>query len=492
MRARVSAFLLVLYAVGFSFLPFSAIAETIVLPDPLYTNQFTTVEAWVQLHSASAWVMWEDDDLDDFYYYVNEIISSANSLYSEFRLLIDDVYEYSTIVSQLQGDLEYNLPEDSDIWDNDEFLELWENIFDFYETKSRSLQQDAYQTLYSASNNVDRVVSIVTQLRDRVQYTNVVTSVEFGQEYGRILPSGGCECPDYTVYLQGLYAVLYQWRQTWTQQFSDLLADVEDLHTQLDDIFRGMRSRFTSNYNIGVELASLMAQYKQGYIYPTNEITNPLWVALTNANPLIVQIDENQLPLPVSFGDAEFLVAVTNFDELVFMLTNQDSVETRSEAEFNFAESKLRNQDQPDEEDDDLEDVSLDDLDEIGTKLQEITESYKEMFDTNLVPTEMPNSIVLHQGYRLGPITVSSMHWNPDSKTGRLLRGMRSLFRAFWFVIYLVLLYYCAAIDMLVAGALLSCCFGVLMGKPEKITTGISRVWRLFVSMLGVSPSSSE
>lgn len=492
MRARVSVFLLVLSVAGLSFLQSSAIAETIVLPDPLYTNQFTSVEAWVQLQSASAWVMWEDDVLDDFYYYVNEILLSADSLYSYIRSITLDVYDYSQIVDDLQADLENNLPADSDIWDNDEFIELWESIFDFYQTKSCTLQQDAYQYLAYASNNVDRVVSIITQLRDRVQYTNVVTSVEFGQEYGRTLPSGGCECPDYTVYFQGIYAVLYQWRQSWTQQFADLLADVDDLHTQLDDIFRGMRSRFTTNYNIGVELASLMAQYKQGYIYPTNEITNPLWVALTNSNPLIVQIDENQLPLPVSFGEAEFLVAVTNFDQLVFMLTNQDSVETRSESEFNFAESKLRNQQQPDEEDDDLEEVSLDDLDEIGNKLQEITESYKEMFDTNLVPVEMPNSIVLHHGYRLGPITVSSMHWNPDSKTGRLLRGMRSLFRAFWFVIYMVLLYYCAALDMLIAGALLSCCFGVLMGKPEKITTGISRVWRLFVSMLGVSPTSSE
>lgn len=483
MRLRVSASQLVLFAVGFLSIRFSATADTIVLPEPFFTNQFTSVEAWVQLDTVEAIVLTEE-----------EYNTFAAEVYSESQYILDSIIpDLYIAISDSSNRVDVAFDGYSAV--SGQSGRNW-NAFrakvlhEFDVLNDAVLQADIF-----IGEQLSIINSAVASL-DTNNRTNVITSVTFGQEYGRTLPGGGCECPDYRVYLTTLQTTLSGFR-----------AEVNSYLSWLEDFRDGWQSIISSDYTSGALVASTLVKYFawDWSISVTNDLTalvtnapsNPLWVSITNDNPIVVQLASEQFPLPVWVTNTVD-VNVLNFDDLAYILTNNDSVEVRQQSELNFAESRLQNQASPEEEESEFEDVSFDDLETLGEKMQDVVSSYKEMFDTNLMPEDPPSEVTLHNGFKLGSITVPSMHWSlggaggmakagGNTATLRMLRGIRSCFRAMWFVGFIVLLYYCAAVDMLVGGSLVACCFGVLMGDAGKITRGIWSCWRLFTRMLGIS-----
>ena len=211
-----------------------------------------------------------------------------------------------------------------------------------------------------------------------------------------------------------------------------------------------------------------------------NDEYNPLWVDFTNS--LSVSIDSIS-------GDAYFRaeVAVTNFFDMFDVLTNAYTVtnESRNEQDLEFANEQLQGLDEMQEDDLELSEETYTTVEQLGSTIRGVYDDYASIFDT--IPSEMPTDIVIHQGWTIGGITVTSLHWQPGSNSGvaRCLNFIRNLVRSIWFFLTVVVVFHCVGIDVYVAGLLAVVVYGALFSKPEVIAKGFRFFWKIASGILG-------
>lgn len=431
-------------------------AETIVLPDPLYTNQFTTVESWVQLNTVRSLVL-TPEEVSNFCYRVDQQCSAIDSRAIQFFW---DVYGFVNYVSHIPQDIE-EFP-----WPDDAFTD---DVIAEYEAWSEAVRQNAlgyqssaYALIQDITNETAQVVSIVNELRTH-PLTNVVTSVSFGSEYGYTDIDGSCHCPDYTDYLEAITYFVGDLQGQFTESVYNVVrAAIDEFGTAsglgasiglkyaflkqlLDGILGNLSFVDESAEDFGQRLAelgytlslvqqgdqvnlryynvasNLYAHLIDGWVFPTNIAERPLWVTFDQdvLRGLLDDVLENAR-IRVSVTNA-LKVSVTN--ELQVAVTNDIHVVTDVSQEISQIQNNMS------EIEDLAGDLHVDEVAEItdtiddrthlfdgwDARIRQFPERFESLWNTQY---ELPDQIIVYDGYSATVRSGGLDGWHGSSGSG--------------------------------------------------------------------------
>ena len=216
--------------------------------------------------------------------------------------------------------------------------------------------------------------------------------------------------------------------------------------------------------------------------HPTNTVDNPLWVAFTNS----VSFDSESLADALDDIDVRvkgvFDVAVTNFPDLVDLL--QDTVLYVSitnvnnnylNAEFDFAEEKLDEVSDPQNELPEPENIDTSHIRSFTSRISGIVDAYGSAFGS--VPDDMPQDIMIHQGWTVGGIEVQSIHYKA-SDDAKYYRWIHNLFSVVWGLILVSVIVAAGVFGFVICFYAMMMCGAMFLGKPALVL----RLVRSFVS----------
>lgn len=429
--------------------PARVAADTIVLPDPLYTNQFTTVESWVQLDTVRSLVL-TPEEVTNFCFRVDQQCSAIDSRAVQFFW---DVYYFVDYVSHIPYDIE-DFPWPDDAF-TDEVIEAYESWSEGVTMNARGYQSSAYALIQDITNETAQVSSIVNELRTH-PLTNVITSVSFGSEYGYTDTSGGCHCPDYTDYLEGIaYFVGDLQGQFQESVYNVALAAIDEfgsasglgasigqkyafLKLLLDGILGNLSFVDENAEDFGQRLAelgytlslvqrgdeenlryynvasNLYAHLIDGWCFPTNIEERPLWVTF-DQDALRGLLDD-------VLDNARIKVSVTN--ALKVSVTNDIHVVTDVSQEITQIENNML------EIEDMAGNLHVDEVAEItdtiddrthlfdgwDARIRQFPERFESLWNTQY---ELPPDIVIYDGYSAVVRSGGFNGWGSASRRSR-------------------------------------------------------------------------
>lgn len=212
-------------------------AETVVLPQPTYTNLYAQIHAWARLSETNILFV-EAADNADFWTYLDYIDDTALQIVWDAETccdLIDGALaDWWDALSQLYG----SMPWDAVSADVsvviadalDAFIvafegDVQEQLGQAWEVLRGTIQYEALEI----TNDVARVRSMVRESRPGEFFSGV----EVGLEPSSYVGAGGeCSCPDYTPLLQAM-----------RQSLASIEQYAREVHDWIDDFSLGFMSR---------------------------------------------------------------------------------------------------------------------------------------------------------------------------------------------------------------------------------------------------------
>lgn len=508
-----SVFRLGLFLAGLSFARIVS-AETIVLPEPYSTNVVLSLEAWVQLHPTNI-VVFDYAGGEDSFLEWEEFRDTCLDLVSLVRDSAHNIgqesYSMDLAFHGLIHDLE-DLPWPSDVPDS--VWETWEFLVSNWSEQFAASRASVVSEIVAIYDYCDEVTNELSFVDSLFQVHEVVDSVTFGSsDFSGSIIGGSCNCPDYTVYLQGLHADLVQlrgdlaryfdwlvgFRSGWRDVISSADTSGEIAATLLRQWWEVMRIRPLDEPSSGWDPAENLRNFiRWGFVFPTNTVDHPLWVTSADDEGLSVRI-VNTNAIKVSITNDYSGFAITNIEEITTNIYSNSLDHATNDVDAVEDEYGQVEEDR----------TPLRDTLEIGS----VTDSSAAMLDDGWFSAwrdffslefQCPTYVTIHGGWtwylpqfgssrrrsRDGSGEVLAeipfIRWTIDDNHMRVLSFVRACISLFLAFVYIRILIFIVRFDAQLLGLLARIMYSVLVNGRDlpKVSADVVNLWGDFVTSL--------